>query len=172
MIVRAATFQRVAGFDDTLEACEDVDLCRKLRATGGVIISDSRLVNVHHGDPFSLRVLFKGEMWRGRNNLRVSLRERPTLRGTPSIVLPIVQLVALPLAAALFAMGQLAIAGLVVAGAIGPSALRAAQIRRRSTVNPAHAFAVAATYDLARAVALVFRTGHRRAAPQALVSPQ
>ena len=36
MAVRRSAFEEVGGFDTTLETCEDVDLCRKLRARGYV----------------------------------------------------------------------------------------------------------------------------------------
>ena len=36
--------------------------------------SGTRLRNVHHGDPASLARVFLGELWRGRDNARVSLR--------------------------------------------------------------------------------------------------
>ena len=38
------------------------------------IVSDARLENIHHGDPRTLREVFFGELWRGRDNLRVSFR--------------------------------------------------------------------------------------------------
>jgi GT2 family glycosyltransferase len=83
-------FDAAGGFDTSLTTCEDVDLCNRLRAGGGRIVSDARMKNVHLGDPASLSALFKGERWRGRDNLRVSLRSSLTWRGLPSIVIPIV----------------------------------------------------------------------------------
>ena len=59
MIVRKEAFERVRGFDVSLEACEDVDLCRRLRSAGFRIVADERLRSIHHGDPPTLRALFR-----------------------------------------------------------------------------------------------------------------
>ena len=50
--------------------------------------SDDRLRSVHLGDPRTLRALFFGELWRGRDNLKVSLRGPLSLRGLPSLAHP------------------------------------------------------------------------------------
>src|SRR5207237_2176262 len=47
LAVRAEAFRRVQGFDPTLETCEDVDLCQRLRAAGYRVMSDHRLRSVH-----------------------------------------------------------------------------------------------------------------------------
>jgi glycosyltransferase involved in cell wall biosynthesis len=44
-------FEQVGGFDISLEACEDVDLCQRIRAAGHRLVSDARLDTIHHGDP-------------------------------------------------------------------------------------------------------------------------
>src|SRR5262245_1380949 len=84
MAVRRSSFQTVEGFDTRLETCEDVDLCRKLRARGDVLIADERLYNVHYGDPRTLANVFFGELWRGRDNVRVSLRPPRSIRNMAS----------------------------------------------------------------------------------------
>jgi len=165
MVVRADVFKRIGGFDAALEACEDVDLSRRIRAAGGIIMNDFRLRSIHYGDPASLSALFRGELWRGRNNLRVSLRERPSLRALPSILIPISQLGASIGVLVALVAGQ---PGLAAAGAVVgvlPSIARAFRIRQRTSVLPHHALAVAGTYDSARALALVMRAPHRRTAP-------
>lgn len=172
LVVRRAVFEQLGGFDTSLEACEDVDFCRKLRASGARLVSDSRLASVHHGDPRTLRALFRAELWRGRNNLRVSLRERPSLRALPSVLIPVGQLAGMISAAGLVLAGQLPLATLVSGALVMPSVVRAGVIRRRARVPFALALAVACTYDLARALALVWRAGHRRASPRVLAASQ
>jgi GT2 family glycosyltransferase len=172
LVVRRQIFTDVGGFDTSLEACEDVDLCRRIRVAGGVIVSESRMRSVHHGDPTTLAALFRSELWRGRNNLQVSLRERPSLRALPSVVVPVVQLASVPAAAAISLAGFPTIGALVVAGAMVPTLARALTIRRRTSTPAVQALAVACTYDAARALALVLRTGHRRAAPSAFAVSQ
>jgi hypothetical protein len=53
---------------------------------------------VHLGDPSTLGKLFRSELWRGRDNLRVSLRYGLTLRGLPSVVMPVLELICLAVA--------------------------------------------------------------------------
>ncbi len=168
LVVRRVSFEQIGGFDVTLEACEDVDLCRKLRAIGGRLVADSRLRSVHHGDPATLRALFLSELWRGRDNLRVSFRAPVSLGSMPSIAIPVVDLMCLTLApAALLAAGRIGAAAAAIAVFFCFAGLRAARMLARMTVtdalDPARALIVAAVYDAARALALTLRMPHRRA---------
>ena len=162
MIVRRRMFENVGGFDAGLEACEDVDLCRRIREAGGSIVSDPKLENIHHGDPASLSALFMGELWRGRNNMRVTLRERPTLRNLPSLVIPMVQLALFGSAVVAVATGYLLLATASAAAIFGLSLARATRVRRRTMAPVVQATAVAVTYDAARALALLLNTPTRR----------
>ena len=157
-------FERLHGFDTSLESCEDFDFCRRLRATGRRILSDDRLESTHYGDPATLRHLFQVELWRGRDNLRAGLRGQLTLRGLPSLLIPVIDLGCLALG-----IGGLAAApdGLPLAAAaplaIGSIAtLRAARMTsHRHETGPVEVlqdFTVACVYDLARALALVCRS--------------
>src|SRR5262249_37341750 len=93
LAIRKAVFQSVGGFDTSLTTCEDVDLCNRIRAGGLRIVSNAGMKNVHYGDPATLWDVFKGELWRGRDNLRVSFRGPLTLRGLPSVLTPIIDVV-------------------------------------------------------------------------------
>ena len=70
---RSACSTTVGGFDAQLTACEDVDLCNRLRQAGHRIVADPAMRNVHYGDPSTLTALFFGELWRGRDNLQRDL---------------------------------------------------------------------------------------------------
>jgi GT2 family glycosyltransferase len=177
LVVRRSAFVAVRGFDPTLEACEDVDLCRSLIHAGWRIVSDSRMRNVHHGDPATLGRVFVSELWRGRNNLAVTLRRPVQMRSLISLALALLQLLAL---SALIAGGLATpvrphVGGLLaVSGAalfLGPTALRAARMWRRLSVKTIRGFwdvlQVAVTYDAARALALAYRAGHHRASTPA-----
>ena len=74
--VKRAVFERVGGFNAVLTACEDVDFCNRLRQAGYRIVADPELRSVHFGDPQTLKALFFGELWRGRDNLRVTFADR------------------------------------------------------------------------------------------------
>jgi len=171
MVVRRTAFEQVGGFDAALEACEDVDLCRRLVGVGWRIVADENLVNVHLGDPATLRALFRGERWRGRDNLRVSLRGPVSPRDLPSILTPIVVLAALITIVAspgclLLNLSPWRISATSAILITGLTALRTARMasrgRRIGPVFLMRAFVVALTYDLARAIALVSRAGHHR----------
>ena len=164
MIVRREAFEQVGGFDTSLESCEDVDLCNRLRAAGYRLVADPQLRSVHLGDPATLRALFLGELWRGRDNIKVTLRGPLTMRALPSVVIPVVDLGAF-VAIATSAWTGLAI-GLAAAGTFAMlAALRAVRMslgRDRLTARDLAANVVVATvYDVARALSLVARATHR-----------
>jgi hypothetical protein len=174
LIVRREAFEAIGGFDETLESCEDVDFCQRLRDAGWRLVADERLVSVHYGDPSTLGSLFRAERWRGRDNLRVTLRGGVTARDLPSIVSPIVVVLAVPsllaaTAAAPFTNGRslsIAVAAAVVFTIIALArTVRVASAGGRWGVAAvARAFAVATTYELARASAIVTRAAHHRPA--------
>ncbi|HUF46324.1 MAG TPA: glycosyltransferase [Vicinamibacterales bacterium] len=169
LAVRRAAFLAAGGFDTTLETCEDVDLCRRIRALGLTLVSDSRLGNIHYGDPGTLRDVYAGELWRGRDNVRVSLRAPRSTRTLVSAAIPVVNLTALaaiPAGLATMTTGgaMLAAGGALWIGVI--VGLRATLMMGRPAARPRATLpqivAVAAVYEAGRALALVARAGHRR----------
>lgn len=125
--------------------------------------------SAHHGDPATLAQLFRGELWRGRDNLRASLRGRVTLRAVPGIAIPLLDLACL--AALVGGVATAPNGGLLVAApAAGVlamfAALRAARmLAHRPAPRPGdvvRALIVAGVYDVARSLALVTRTPHWR----------
>ena len=175
LAVRRSAFEAIGGFDASLEACEDVDFCQRLRAAGWRLVGDERLESVHVGDPATLRALFRAERWRGRDNIRVSLRGPLALRDVPSLVIPIVDLAAGALClVGVLALPVLGIRSLLLAAACllaigGLAALRALRMASSARLNSplalGRAFLVALTYDLARAGALLTRAPHHRRTP-------
>ena len=159
-------FETLGGFDTTLETCEDVDFCQRLKRVGFELFSDARLRSVHYGDPATLRALFVGELWRGRDNLRVSLRGPWSVRALPSVLIPIATL-AVTLAGLIgvvtlpFGGGWIVLAAMagVVLLAI-PRVLRMMTRLRIGPVIVGGAIAAAVVYEVARALALVIRTPH------------
>jgi GT2 family glycosyltransferase len=176
------TFDAVDGFDTSLETCEDVDLCQRIRASGLRIVSDARLDNVHHGDPKTLQDLFRSELWRGRDNMRVSFRGPIAWTSLPSAVLPMIDLMLLgiaPLGLVAMAAGWkpgLALSAAALAMFLGASAIKTIRAllreRRIGWADIWQTLAVVCVYDLARALALVARAPHRsvRSSPAAATS--
>jgi cellulose synthase/poly-beta-1,6-N-acetylglucosamine synthase-like glycosyltransferase len=168
LAVRRAVFERIGGFDERLEACEDVQLCQSVRSAGYRVVSEPGMESVHHGDPQTLAHLFFGELWRGRDNLRVSLRGPWTLRTLPSALLPVaglacVALVAVGLVAWPWVGAAAATLGLVGLLAIATAKALVVIVRGRLTrpLQWAQGFVVAATYETARALSLVSTATHR-----------
>jgi len=165
LAVRRDIFLRLGGFDETLEACEDVALCERIVRDGWRIVSDPGMASVHHGDPRTLKALLLGEMWRGQDNLRVSLRG--SWRARVGALVPLATLIvtaALPVTA--LAWPWLGPAPWVTAvGCLGLIALRRAieMIARGRVWAPAlwaQSFIVALTFEVARGLALVGAVTH------------
>ncbi|HEX6210506.1 MAG TPA: glycosyltransferase [Methylomirabilota bacterium] len=166
LAVTRRVFEEVNGFDPRLESCEDVDFCRRVRARGYRLVSDSRLESVHHGDPATLRDLFRGELWRGRDTL-MGLRPPVQVRDLPSTLYPVLTLGLIAAGLLLVPLGvligwwPLGAVGIMLAAIPLP---RMAIIVRRGRLRPprdwARAYALSAVYELARALALVMRAGH------------
>ena len=165
LAVKRSAFEKVGGFNAALTACEDVDLCNRLRAAGFRIVADPALRSIHFGDPRTLRALFLGELWRGRDNLRVTFSGPKTFAHLRSALIPLAQLTALGVfcIAVVFQWWWLAAAALLKA--LAPAAVRAAVMLRRrlrpTLAGVAQALAVAVVFDFARAAALLVRGSHR-----------
>jgi GT2 family glycosyltransferase len=163
--VKRSAFDKIGGFDATLTACEDVDLCNRLRLAGHRIVADPNLRSIHFGDPRTLKALFFGELWRGRDNLRVTFTGPRTFRHLRSALVPIVDLMCLAGGVGLLLAGYPLPALLVWAAAIIPAAIKASYMVKRQlnrgVVTAVQAFAVAVVFDLARALALLARGSHR-----------
>ena len=170
-------FEAIGGFDTSLDACEDVDFCQRLRGSGRVLISDARMKSVHHGDPETLSDLFFAERWRGRDNIRVSLRGPLSVTALPSALMPIVDVLMLALTAAgLFVALATMRHGMTMVGAAGSVIAASAAVRVLRIV--AHdrgvrglailqLWMVVFVYNIGRALALVTPAPHRGARPTA-----
>ncbi len=164
LVVRREVFASVGGFDNSLETCEDVDLCMRIRKAGHRLLIDERMHSIHYGDPGTLKKLFLGELWRGRDNLRVSFRHGLTLRDLPSVFLPVGALVLGAVTIAGFVMLSPLTVAVGLGGLAAITALRVLRLTRNASsrrgADLAANVAVAAVYESARALALVMRVTH------------
>ena len=134
---------------------------------------------MHHGDPRTLSQVFFGEMWRGRDNVRVSLRRPWSARTLVSAMLPVLSLAAGALVLVGLAMRTQSGAALAAAAGaflLGLVAMRARVMlsrgrsgRRRPDPSSGprglewmQALAVASAYESGRALAVAARVGYRR----------
>ena len=110
--------------------------------------------------------MFFGELWRGRDNVRVSLRRPTSGRTIASAAIPMANLLLTGIGSA--ALMTFSRPGLIIAASafvllLTMIALRTA--RMAGAVAPAEwlkAFAVAAAYEAGRALSVVGRPGYRR----------
>lgn len=165
MAVRREVFEHVGGFDGRLEACEDVALCEALAAAGFRLRAEPRMRSIHHGDPPTLRALFRGELWRGRDNLRVSLQG--SWRSKIGGLVPLATLAAVSLLVVGIVLwpwsGWLPVAiAVLTLGAI--SSVRGVAIIRRGRLSSPwqwlQGLAVALTFEVARGLAPLSRATH------------
>ena len=165
LVVKRECFNAVGGFREDLIASEDVDLCNRLTRAGYSITADPGMRSTHYGDPRTLRALFLGELWRGRDNIKVTFGGPRTFRHLRSALVPIVDLVCIAGGVAVLLVGRPLYALTFWFLPLIPAMLRAAFIYRklqdRSPMAWAKALVVASVFDLARALALVIPGSHR-----------
>jgi glycosyltransferase involved in cell wall biosynthesis len=81
LAVRRRVFDRVCGFDETLETGEDAELCQRIRAKGGKVIQDQQLAVAHLDNSKTLSAFYKKERWRGLGmfaTVSTSALDKPT----------------------------------------------------------------------------------------------
>ena len=158
LAIRREAFAAVGGFDSTLSSCEDVDLCRRLRAAGRRIVSDPGLDSIHCCDPETLAALFTGEMRRGASNLRVSTRSH-AFGELPSLVLSLAvlaSLVSLAPALAIAAAGEPGWLAVALVPLLAVLAVRAVRMARTGGWRQVPAALIGGAVDeVGRATALV-----------------
>jgi hypothetical protein len=112
-----------------------------------------------------LRALFFGELWRGRDNLRVTFNGPRTFRHLRSAIVPIADLMCLTGSVVSLIAGRPLLATAFLTMALIPAGLRAGTMLsrqlHRNAIVAAQAVTVAVVFDLARALALVARGTHR-----------
>jgi len=69
MIVTRELFERVNGFDESLETGEDYSFCMKVKNAGGCIINNPNLYVVHRDYPKSVVAFIRREAWHGMGDV-------------------------------------------------------------------------------------------------------
>ena len=68
LITTKVLFEKVGGFEETLETGEDYDFCNRARKIGTKIINDPSLEVMHEGYPKTIISFFQRERWHGRGD--------------------------------------------------------------------------------------------------------
>lgn len=95
-IFKREVLEKTGGFDEQLEAAEDLELGTRTKKLGYKIVFQPKSVQYHKGEPKSLKELFKREKWFGKNmkNYYEKYPERfPALRAVCYFGFPLVFLV-------------------------------------------------------------------------------
>lgn len=87
MFIPRQRFDQVQGFNEDLVTCEDYDLSVRLQPLGR-IVSDARIVAIHHGEAADIKQFFRKEYWRSTSNVARFKNRDFTLRELPSILIP------------------------------------------------------------------------------------
>jgi glycosyltransferase involved in cell wall biosynthesis len=163
LVIRKRDFDRIGGFDESLVAAEDVDLCVRLRASHGRIVSDMRVANIHHGEPRTLRQFFRKELWRGSSGIRAFVAHGMPLHELPSLLFPLYHVLGVAAVVAGVLAAQVGASWLWIASAAFVLVLPAVLLGLKTGLKAGQPLAVAPlallyfTYALARAVALFER---------------
>ena len=89
--MRREAFKSVGGFNEELITCEDYDLSFRLKPLGR-LLSDSRVIAIHHREPATLGEFFRKESWRGRSNFAGLQQHGFHWQELPSLLIPVVYL--------------------------------------------------------------------------------
>jgi len=80
MVVRRVAFEKVGGFDETLETSEDVDLCDRIRDAGFKVLRDDGVRAIHMKYTTSLGHFFRRQRWHGHGAWDIFFRSLPKIR--------------------------------------------------------------------------------------------
>lgn len=174
LLVRRDAFLAVAGFDESLVTCEDVDLGYRLSAVGR-LIRDHRTGTCHHGESKTLAEFFRREAWRSRGTIP-SIRRRGVGRGEwASLLGPPLFIVLTACGMVGFVLSNVESAAslstvMLLLGLGIPAFVVIRRIGRRS-MQPFHflqCYLLTATYLIARSLGILISVGrveHRKSAP-------
>jgi glycosyltransferase involved in cell wall biosynthesis len=95
MFVSRQVFDKIHGFDESIQTNEDFEFCQRIRAARLRIRCEPKLGVIHWGTPQSLSVFFKKNRWHGMHVFRVFLRNLPALHNFRAVSLALYTLVCL-----------------------------------------------------------------------------
>lgn len=93
LVLRRETFEAIGGFNETLSAGEDDEICLRVRNRGLRVIADREACVIHLGYPRTLRAVARRQVWHGSHQLDVARSWRePQLLMTHAFALGMVLL--------------------------------------------------------------------------------
>jgi len=95
LLVTRSTFERIGGFDASIETNEDCEFCGRVRNTGLRVVSDSSIAVVHLGTPQTLSVFYHKIRWHSTDALRVFLHDLPRISNARPLLFGLYTLICL-----------------------------------------------------------------------------
>jgi glycosyltransferase involved in cell wall biosynthesis len=78
LLVSRSTFDRIGGFDETLQTNEDYDICQRAKWAGYLVRSYPELEVIHLGTPQTISGFYNKQKWHGLHVFRVFLENLPS----------------------------------------------------------------------------------------------
>lgn len=79
MIMTHSTFERIGGFDESIQTTEDCEICERIRSAGLRVVGDAAVAVVHLGTPQTLAHFYRKNRWHGTDSLNVFLHSLPKI---------------------------------------------------------------------------------------------
>jgi glycosyltransferase involved in cell wall biosynthesis len=77
LLVTRSTFDRIGGFDESLQTNEDYGFCQRAKRAGFSVYSFPQLEVIHLGTPQSISAFYHQQAWHGQHVLRVFVQNLP-----------------------------------------------------------------------------------------------
>jgi glycosyltransferase involved in cell wall biosynthesis len=77
LLVSRSTFDRIGGFDESLQTNEDYEFCQRAKRAGFSVYSFPQLEVIHLGTPQSISEFYHKQAWHGQHVLRVFVQNLP-----------------------------------------------------------------------------------------------
>lgn len=88
LLVKSDLFAKVGGFNESVETCEDVDICMRLNKICRILFDPSIKV-MHLGEPKTIKAFFLKEIWRGKGTVSGIVSHGISMSELKSIALPL-----------------------------------------------------------------------------------
>ncbi len=141
LLMSRSTFDRIGGFDESLQTNEDYEFCQRAKRAGFPVCSFPQLEVIHLGTPQSISEFYHKQAWHGQHVLRVLVRNLPSFYNARAVFFALYTFLGLLLvlcgAIALLMMGNPQLLAVAILFCLcGPFflALRAAIQRRKLTI--------------------------------------
>jgi glycosyltransferase involved in cell wall biosynthesis len=89
LFVSRELYQRLGGFDESIQTNEDYEFCQRAWAAGSPVFCSPTMGVIHWGTPQTLGQFFKKHRWHGMHVFRVFLRNLPALYNLKPVALAV-----------------------------------------------------------------------------------